>query len=106
MSYLCSANVAYMLFVNNKQNILILCDKKTPVKKFFLISFFCIFNRFFLVLKLLYERNCSTKGTAQLLKLLICTETALFFVTVNKLKENIHNNKASIFWQVRKIGFE
>ena len=59
-----------ILFVSNKQNILILfklnplCGKKTHVKNY-LISFFYIFNRFFLVLKVLYEKNCSTKGAAQ-----------------------------------------
>ena len=59
-----------ILFVSNKQNILILfklnhlCGKKTHVKNY-LISFFYIFNRFFLVLKVLYEKNYSTKGAAQ-----------------------------------------
>ena len=63
--------------------------QKGTCTKNYLTSFFCIFNRIFLVLRVLYERNCSTKGTAQLLKLLFCTEIALFFVTVSKIKEII-----------------
>ena len=64
-----------IFFVNNKQNILTLfklnplCDKKTAhVKKSFDLFLLYEYNRFFLVLEVLYERSCSTKGAAQPLK--------------------------------------
>ena len=53
-----------IFFVNNKQNILTsfklnpLCDKKTAhVKKSFDLFLLYLYNRFFLVLEVLYERS-------------------------------------------------
>ena len=58
-----------ILFV--KQNILFkinpLLDKNKPyVKKSFDLLLLYLYNRLALVLEVLYERNCSTKGAAQL----------------------------------------
>ena len=58
-----------IVFVNDKQNISILfklnpqCDKKKAlVKKSFDEFLLHLCNRFFLVLEVLYKRNCSAKG--------------------------------------------
>ena len=60
-----------ILLVNNNQNILTLlklnplCHKKTAyVKKSFDLFLLCVYDIFFLVLGVLYERGCSTKGAA------------------------------------------
>ena len=84
MSYLYSI-MSYVLnvilFV--KQNILILyCLKLSPcvtktshMWKNHLIFFFCILKiDFFLVLEVLYERSCSTKGAAQAFRFYIVTK--------------------------------
>ena len=61
------------LLDNNKQNILTLFKlnplfhkKKLYVKKWFDLFLLYLYNWFFRVLEVLYKRNCSTKGCAQL----------------------------------------
>ena len=46
--------------------------KKKPCMKIFDFFLLWLYNRFFFVWEVLYERSCSTKGAAQLLTTLLC----------------------------------